>query len=168
MRNKKTIVTNKLLKKTFSEQEIISIYQLNKILMTLWLGGTWMSALIIFPVLFKSLDIFTVQNIITQILNIQAYLGVICLIIAFVEILINHKLSIFVTKKFWYIIVMLFILIINYFNIFPIIYKLQTQLASVAHEFVSLQKNPLDFWHSFHAISFIINCIVGVLYLIDM
>ena len=168
MKNNKPVISNKILKKNFSEHELISIHQLNKILITLWLGGTWMTAIVIFPLLFKTLDIFTVQNIITQILNIQAYIGIICLLVALLDIISDHKFRLIMLKKFWYLVIMAFILIINYFNIFPIISSLQSHLSTMAHALVSLQNNPLDFWHSFHAISFIINCFVGVLYLIDM
>ncbi|MCX8514517.1 MAG: DUF4149 domain-containing protein [Burkholderiales bacterium] len=150
------------------KREIISIHQFSKIAMTFWLGGTWMSGLIFFPILFKTLDQISASEIVGQILNIQAYIGIICLIIALIEVIINHKFSLFATKRFWYILSMFSILIINYFAIFPIISNLKQKLSLFAHQFIALQNNSFDFWHSFSAILFILTCILGMLYLIEM
>ena len=164
IKSKKSVVPNVFNNK----REIISIHQFSKIFMTFWLGGTWMSGIVIFPVLFKTLDQITAADLVGQILNIQAYIGIICLIIAFIEVVINHKLSLLATKRFWYILSMGFILIINYFAIFPVIRNLRNQLSLVAHQFIELQSNTFDFWHSLSAILFIFICLIGMLYLIDM
>lgn len=149
-------------------REIISIHQFSKIAMTFWLGGTWMAGIVIFPVLFKTLDQITASEVVGQILNIQAYIGVICLIIAIIEVIINHKLSLLMTKRFWYIVSMFSILVINYFAIFPVVYHLREKLSSIAHKFIALQNNTFDFWHSLSAILFVFICIIGMLYLIEM
>ncbi len=149
-------------------REIISIHQFSKIAMTFWLGGTWMAGIVIFPLLFKTLDQITASSIVGQILNLQAYIGIVCLFIALLEVIINYKLSLFTTKRFWYIICMFSILVVNYFAIFPTISTLRAKLSHVAHQIVSVQNNVFDFWHSLSAILFIFICLLGVLYLIDM
>lgn len=149
-------------------REIVSIHQLSKIAMTFWLGGSWMTMVVIFPILFKTLDQITASNIAGQVLNLNAYIGIICLVIALIEVMINHKLSILKTKRFWYIISMGFILIINYFAIFPAIYSLRQRLSSVAHQIIAVQSNVFDFWHSLSALIFVATCILGILYLVDM
>lgn len=149
-------------------REIVSIHQLSKIAMTFWLGGSWMTIVVIFPILFKALDQITASSIAGQILNLNAYIGIVCLIMAMFEVIINHKLSILKTKRFWYIISMSFILIINYFAIFPVIYNLRQRLSSVAHQIIAVQSNVFDFWHSLSALIFIATCILGILYLVDM
>lgn len=158
----------KPVKPSANTREIISIHQFSKIAMTFWLGGTWMAGIVIFPILFKTLDQITASEIVGQILNIQAYIGIICLIIAFIEVMVNHKLSVFTAKRFWYIISMFTILFVDYFAIFPTIYSLREKISSVAHQFISLQNNAFDFWHSFSAVLFIFICILGMLYLIEM
>jgi hypothetical protein len=149
-------------------REIVTIHQLSKIAMTFWLGGSWMTVAVIFPILFKALDQITASNIAGQVLNLNAYIGVVCLIAALIEVIINHKLSILKTKRFWYIISMGFILIINFFAIFPVIYHLRQKLSIVAHQIIAVQSNVFDFWHSLSALIFIATCILGVLYLVDM
>lgn len=148
-------------------QEIVSIYQLSKIAMTFWLGGSWMIMVVVLPILFKVLDQITASTVSGQILNINAYIGIVCLIMAMLEVVINHKLSILRTRRFWYIISMFCILIVNYFAIFPVIYNLRQRLSNVAHQIIALQSNIFDFWHSLSAFIFIATCILGILYLID-
>ncbi|HMT02585.1 MAG TPA: DUF4149 domain-containing protein [Burkholderiales bacterium] len=152
----------------FSRREIVSIHQFSKLAMTFWLGGSWMVALVMFPMLFRTLDQITASDLVGQILNIMAYIGIVCLIIALIEVIINHKLALIQTKRFWYIMSMGFILIINNFAVFPVIYKLRQKLSLVAHQVISVQNNIFDFWHSLSSILFILSCIIGVFYLIEM
>jgi hypothetical protein len=149
-------------------REIISIHQFSKIAMTFWIGGSCMLGLVIFPIIFKNVDQITASQIIGQSLNILAYIGIVCLLIALIEVIVNHKLALMKTKRFWYIISIASILIINYFAIFPIISRLRQHISEVVHQIISVQNNMFDFWHSFSAILFIITCILGVLYLIEM
>ena len=162
------VATKSVAKSSVQKREIISIHQFSKIAMTFWLGGTWMAGIVIFPVLFKALDQITASELVSQILNIQSYIGIICLIIAFIEVIVNHRLALLATKRFWYILSMFSILVIEYFAIFPIVYALRQKISSVAHQLVSLQNNAFDFWHSFSAILFILTCFLGMLYLIEM
>jgi hypothetical protein len=155
-------------KSSVQKREIISIHQFSKIAMTFWLGGTWMAGIVIFPVLFKTLDQITASELVSQILNIQSYIGIICLIIAFIEVIVNHRLALLATKRFWYILCMFSILVVEYFAIFPMIYALREKISLFAQQLVSLQNNAFDFWHSFSAILFILTCFLGMLYLIEM
>lgn len=154
--------------KAIPHREIVSIHQLSKIAMTFWLGGSWMTIVVIFPILFKALDQITASAIAGQVLNLNAYIGIVCLIVAMIEVIINHKLSILKTKRFWYIISMGCILTINYFAIFPVIYHLRQKLSNVAHQIIAVQNNAFDFWHSLSALIFIATCILGILYMVDM
>ena len=148
--------------------EIISIYQFSKIAMTFWLGGSWMTAAVLFPIISDVLDPVTAGNIFQQVLHINAYIGIVCLSIALIEVIVNHRLSLFKSRRFWYILVMGLILMVNDFAIFPPIYKIRKDVANIAHKLINVQSSAFDFWHSFSAALFIITCILGVLYLIDM
>lgn len=154
--------------KSILKREVISIHQFSKISMSFWIGGSLMVAIVIFPMLFRVLDIVTASQLVGNILNIIAYIGVVSLFIALIEVIINHKLSLIKTRIFWYIMAMSFLLILNYFAIFPMIAKLKQQISSVAHQIIAVQSNMFDFWHSLSAISFVIICIIGFLYLIEM
>lgn len=154
--------------KNLPKREVISIHQFSKIAMSFWIGGSCMVALVIFPLLFKALDQITASHIVGQVLSIIAYIGVVCLLISLIEVIINHKLALLKTKRFWYIMSMAFIVIINYFAIFPLLAKLRDQLSSAAHQLIAVQNNSFDFWHSFSSLLFILTCVIGVLYLIEM
>lgn len=151
-----------------NKRDIISIHQFSKLAMTFWIGGSLMVALVIFPLLFRTLDQVTASDLVGQILNILAYIGIVSLVIAMIEVIINHKLSLLKTKRFWYIISMGSILIINYFAIFPLVYHLREKLSLVAHKIIAAQSNSFDFWHSLSSVLFILTCIIGLLYLIEM
>lgn len=134
--------------------------------MIFWVGGTITIATIIIPLLFKTLDQITAAKLTSQILNINAYIGIIALFFAFIDSALHYKLALFSNRKTWYILIMTAILIINYFAIFPIIAHLRTKLANVAHQVI--QTSPsFNFWHSLSAILFIIISILGVLYIIE-
>ncbi|TXH60095.1 MAG: DUF4149 domain-containing protein [Bacteroidia bacterium] len=151
-----------------NEREIVSIQQFSKFAMTFWIGGSWMIALVVIPIIFRNLDLITASHMVGQILYILAYIGLVSLIIALIEVINNHKLSLLKTKRFWYILAIASILIINYFAIFPTLGKIRQQLSKVAHQFIVVQNNVFDFWHSLTAISFMLVCILGVLYLIEI
>ena len=127
-----------------------------------------MSGSVIFPIIFKTIDQVTASQLVGHILSILAYIGIVCLIIALIEVIINHKLALFKTRRFWYIIAMDIMLIINYFSIFPAIYRIRQELAQAAHQIIAVQNNVFDFWHSLSSILFIIICALGILYLIEM
>ena len=150
------------------KREVISIHQLSKIAMVFWIGGSCMVGVVIFPLLFKMVDQVTASQLVGEVLNILAYIGLVCLIVALIEVIINHKLALFKTKRFWYILIMDFLLIVNYFAVIPTIYKIRQAVAKVAHEIISVQSNVFDFWHSLSSIIFFSICVVGILYLIEM
>jgi len=149
-------------------REVISIHQFSKIAMSFWIGGSLMVAIVIFPLLFKALDVVSAAQIVNNTLNMLAYIGIVSLFVALIEVIINHKLALIQTKRFWYILAMGFLLVVNYFAIFPMVSRLKQQLSTVAHQIISVQSNMFDFWHSLSAVTFVVICIIGFLYLIEM
>jgi phage-related holin len=154
--------------KPVTKHEIVSIHQFSKIAMTFWLGGSWMIILVILPIIFKTLDQITASNVTGQILSINAYIGIVALIIALIEVMINHKFSLLKTKTFWYILAMGFTLLINHFAILPVIHNVKQKLSLVVHQVIAAQPNVFDFWHSLSVVLYAITCIIGVLFLIEI
>ncbi len=146
--------------------DLLSIEQFSKLGMIFWVGGTITIGTVIIPLLFKALDQITAATLTGQILNINAYIGIIALIFAFFDTILHYKLTIFTVRKFWYIIAMELILVVNYFAIFPIIASLRVKLADVAHSVIHTTPS-FNFWHSLSAVLFIITSILGVLYIIE-
>ncbi len=146
--------------------EIISLYQFSKLAMTFWVGGTLTIGIVIIPLLFKTLDEITAAGLAGQILNINAYIGIISLVLALCDVCFQARLSLLKSRKFWYIIVMEGLLIINYFTVFPIIVELRSKLADVANHVIQ-HTNEFSFWHSVSAIMFLIICILGTLYIVE-
>jgi hypothetical protein len=146
--------------------EILNIHQFSNIAMTFWVGGTLTIASIIIPILFKNLDEITAAAIAGEIFNINAYIGMVALFFALLEICIEYKLNVIYSRRFWYVIVMEIILFINYFAVFPIIMILRSKLADVTNH-VFRHSQEFSLWHSVSSILFLISCILGVLYLLE-
>ena len=146
--------------------ELLSIAQFAKLAMTFWVGGTLTTGFIVVPLLFKSIDEISAATIAGQLFNINAYIGIISLLLALVNEGIAHRLTLFTLRKFWYIIAMMAILVINYFAIFPIIVRLRTKLLDLANH-VIIHSSSFNFWHSLSAILFLIICALGVLYILE-
>lgn len=146
--------------------EILSISQFAKLAMTFWIGGTLTIGFIVVPLLFKSVDEISAATIAGQLFNINAYIGIISLMLALIHEGLSHRFTLFRLRKFWYIIAMLAILVINYFAIFPIIVELRSKLLDLANH-VIIHSSSFNFWHSLSAILFIITCILGVLYILE-
>lgn len=146
--------------------EILSIHQITKLAMTFWVGGTLTVGTIIIPLLFKNLDEISAASIAGQIFNISAYIGMSALFLALIELVIDHKLTVFHIRKFWYVTIMEIILFINYFAISPIIVTLRTKLTDMTNR-VFQHSTEFSFWHSVSSILFLLSCVLGVLYTLE-
>lgn len=145
-----------------------NIYQISKIGMSLWLGGTVMSIGIILPIEFKMLDQITASIIASQVLNMIAYIGVICLAIALIEVTITYGKYTLKSKRFWYIFILIMILIIDYFAIFPSLYTIRGNISRAIHSVITPPRNVFNFWHSANALLFILISSTGVFYLLEI
>lgn len=146
--------------------EILSIHQFSNIAMTFWVGGTLTIGSIIVPLLFRNLDEITAATIAGQIFNINAYIGMVALFFALLEVCIDYKFLVFHLRRFWYVVLMEIILFINYFAVFPIIVTLRTKLADMTNH-VFQKSSEFSLWHSVSSILFLLSCILGVLYLLE-
>lgn len=153
---------------TTNINNLFGIYQLSKIAMALWLGGTVMTTGIILPIIFKSLDQITASNIASQILNMIAYIGVVCLLIALIEVILTYGKKTLKSKRFWYITTLILILIIDYFAVFPSLYILHKHLSKAVHVLINPPKNVFNFWHSANAMLFILISCTGIFYLLEI
>ena len=146
--------------------ELLSIRQFSNLAMTFWVGGTLTIGSIIIPLLFRTLDEITAASLTGQILNINAYLGIVALSLAGLDISLRYKFKAPQLRAFWYIIILLAIIIVNYFAIFPIIAKFKTTLNQVTNVVIP-HHNAFRFWHSISSILFLVSCILGIIYTLD-
>ncbi len=146
--------------------ELISIQQFSSIAMTFWVGGTLTIGLIVIPLLFKVLDEITAAGLAGQLLNINAYIGIVALFLALIDNCVQFKFNVISSRKFWYAIIMESILVINYFAIFPIIVNLRTKLTDMTNRVIQ-HSSEFSFWHSISSILFLITCVLGTLYILE-
>lgn len=146
--------------------EILSIHQFSNMTMTFWIGGTLTIGSIIVPLLFKNLDEITAATLAGQIFNINAYVGVVALFFALIEVCADYKLLVFHVRRFWYVVIMEIILFINYFAVFPIIVAIRSKLTDVTNH-VFNKSTEFSVWHSVSSILFLISCILGIMYMLE-
>lgn len=146
--------------------ELISIEQFSHLAMTFWVGGTLTIGTIILPLLFKTLDEITAVSLTGQIFNINAYIGIVSLFLALIDILVHHRLTCLKLRRFWYVVVMEIVLIVNYFGIFPIIVRLRATLTDLTTHVIQ-HDSTFSIWHSVSSILFVITCVLGTLYILE-
>ncbi len=146
--------------------DILNFRQLTKLATCLWAGGTITIGTIIIPLLFKALDQITAATITGQILNINAYTGMVACIFIIIGLMIKHQLHFFKSRKFWYALLSEAILTVNYFGIFPIIANLRSKLADMAHHVI--QTTPsFNFWHSLSSGLFVLTGLLAILIVLE-
>lgn len=146
--------------------DILNFGQLTKLATCFWAGGTITIGSIIIPLLFKTLDQITAATITGQILNINAYTGMVACIFIIIGLIIKHQLYFFKSRKFWYALSSEAILTVNYFGIFPIIANLRTKLADIAHHVI--QTTPsFNFWHSLSSGLFVLTGLLAILIVLE-
>ena len=146
--------------------EILSPQPGKHLPMPFWVGGTLTIGIVDIPLLFKTLDQINAATITGQILNINAYIGIVALLLALIELGVHLKLNLLQSRKFWYALVMETVLIVNYFAIFPIIVELRTKLTDVTNRIIQ-HSSEFSFWHSISSILFLLTCILGALYMLE-
>ncbi len=146
--------------------QILNIEQLTKLTVCIWAGGTLTIGAIIIPLLFKSLDQITAATITGQILNINAYTGMIACIFTMLTLITKHRLHFLKSRKFCYALAAEIMLVINYFGIFPIIVNLRTKLADIAHHVIQTTPN-FNFWHSLSSGLFVLTGLLAILIVLE-
>lgn len=146
--------------------QLLNIEQLTKLTVCIWAGGTLTIGAIIIPLLFKGLDQITAATITGQILNINAYTGMIACIFTMLTLITKHRLHFLKSRKFCYALAAELMLVVNYFGIFPIIVNLRTKLADIAHHVIQTTPN-FNFWHSLSSGLFVLTGLLAILIVLE-
>lgn len=149
-----------------TSHKILSIHKISRMSTVFWMGGTISMICLFLPILFQSLDKINASHIAKQVLDINAYIGVLTLILAIIDLFIKRGTANLKIRSFWYLIAMLFLLVINFFAIYPFLETMKETLTNVANHVIT-QSNIFDFWHSISAIILIIIVILCILFLVE-
>lgn len=127
-----------------------------KILLTLWVGGMWTAGYVVAPLLFKQLDRMTAGNIAGQLFTIISYIGLV--VILAVLLLAMMQIGVRALRQWRYriVLVMLLLVVIEQFGLQPVMVELKAAglEGSNARQFASL--------HAVASILYLINSVLGL------
>lgn len=132
---------------------------IDRTLLTLWIGGLWISGYLVAPVLFSTLDDRQLAGQIAgQIFQIMNYIGLVAGGYLLVSIVVCAGQNAFRRWQLWALIVMLLIIVIAAFVIQPMMQELKLQGIAEG------TKQAKDFGrlHGVSSILFLINSLLGL------
>jgi hypothetical protein len=125
-----------------------------RVLLTLWVGGLWVSGFIVAPMLFAGLESRALAGTLAgSLFSIMSYIGVVCgtLLLAFAWQRRKHQA---VRWPLWVIMMMLVLVILGEFVLAPMITQLRGAGLVDTPRFGQL--------HGLAAVLFMINCVLGL------
>ena len=132
------------------------MYQISeKILLTIWVGGMWVTGYIVAPVLFKMLDKQLAGNVAGQLFSIISYIGLFSAVFLMINILVKQG---FHSRhwQLWTLVVMTVLIFIGQFIFQPMMVELKTSGLSA--------ENLVKFGrlHGMTSVLFLINSLAGL------
>ena len=133
---------------------------IDRTLLTLWVGGLWISGYLVAPILFSTLDDRQLAGQTAgQIFQIMNYIGLIAGGYLLVSIIVGAGDKIFRRWQLWVLIGMLLIIVVAAFVIQPMMQELKLQGIAEGTE----QAKQFGRLHGVSSILFLINSILGLL-----
>jgi len=127
-----------------------------KILLTLWVGGMWTAGYVVAPILFKQLDRMTAGHIAGQMFTIISYIGLVALLAVLLLAMMQIGMRAWRQWRYRIVLVMLLLVVIAQFGLQPVMVELKTAglQGSNARQFASL--------HAVASILYLINSVLGL------
>jgi hypothetical protein len=125
-----------------------------RVLLTLWVGGLWVSGFIVAPLLFAGLESRALAGALAgNLFSIMSYIGLACgtLLLAFAWLRRKHQAT---RWSLWVIMMMLALVILGEFVLAPMITQLRSAGLVDTPRFGQL--------HGLAAVLFVSNCVLGL------
>lgn len=134
---------------------------LDRILLTLWVGGLWICGYLVAPILFSMLeDRQLAGQLAGQIFQMMNYIGMAVGAYLILSTIIRSGGQFFTKEwRFWVLVVMLLIIIVATFVIQPMMQEIKLQGITEG----SIQAKEFGRLHGFSSILFLINSVLGLL-----
>ncbi len=126
-----------------------------KILLTIWVGGMWVTGYIVAPVLFKMLDKQVAGNVAGQLFSIISYIGLFAAVFLILNIVFKQGFK-SAHWQLWVLIVMASLILVGQFILQPMMVELKTSGLSA--------ENLVKFGrlHGMASVLFLINSLAGL------
>jgi len=134
-----------------------------RILLTLWVGGMWITGYMMAPMLFQYLDKQTAGNVAGHMFTAMSYIGLVCGGLLLVGMLYRHGKQLFREWRTWLLVAMLVLICVGEFVLQPMMAELKTQGLVEGSETIK----QFSMLHGIAAVVFLINSIAGLVLVIN-
>ncbi|MDX1914341.1 MAG: DUF4149 domain-containing protein [Methylophilus sp.] len=130
------------------------------IIITLWVGGLWMTGLSAY-ILFNTLqDRQLAGNVAGHLFTVMSYIGMVSAFYLLIQRLLEFGTNALKQQYFWAVLVMLLLVLAGHFGIQPLLAQMKTDALpnDVMH---SVFANRFNTWHGVASIAYVIECLLG-------
>ncbi|MFW5431503.1 MAG: DUF4149 domain-containing protein [Methylophilaceae bacterium] len=135
--------------------------KLTLVIITLWVGGLWMTGLTA-SILFDTIsDRSLAGNVAGQLFTTISYIGLVCGLVLLVERFISYQSACYKQRYFWIIVAMLLLIVIGQFGIQPLLAQIKAD-ALPSDVMSSEHANRFAAWHGVAGVVYLIECLLGI------
>ena len=128
-----------------------------RILLTLWVGGMWITGYVVAPTLFSMLDDkATAGNIAGQLFTIISYIGMFSAVLLLLGQYMKLQQAFFKHWLSWVLLAMLVIILLGQFVLTPMMAELKAQGLT------NMTKDGFGRLHAFSSLLFLVNSLLGL------
>ncbi|MBV1774192.1 DUF4149 domain-containing protein [Burkholderiaceae bacterium DAT-1] len=132
------------------------------ILTVFWMGGLWVTGLLVAPILFHELDSATAGRVAGVMFRMMAWVGMVAGVYLILQSFIEHGFAAFKQTVFWLLLAMLGLTLLNHFLIFPVIADLKNQLHHAAE---GVFGGGFQSWHTLSSLVYLIQALFALVYI---
>jgi hypothetical protein len=131
--------------------------------LTLWVGGMWVTGLMVAPMLFHALpDRALFGAVAGRMFSLMAYTGIACAVYVLLFRLVRFGGGCFRHGIFWIVLTMLALTLVGEFGVQPVLASLKDQ-ALPKEVMESVFRGRFAAWHGVASILYLIQCVLGLL-----
>lgn len=129
-----------------------------RVVQTFWVGGMWVLALLVAPLLFRSHPAVAGAAV-GQMLSWLAWVGLAAVLILLVTLVGQRGWSGLKSGRFGLLLLMTALNVLNYFAVFPVLAELKLHAHELAR---GVFGGGFDSWHTLSSLIYVVQCLVGV------
>lgn len=134
---------------------------LNPLLLTLWVGALWMTA-ITASVLFQTIPDRQLAGLVAgKLFTIVSYIGLVSGLWLLLQLLASDGFSAFKQGLFWVVLIMWILVLVGEFGIQPLLAQLKAS-ALPNDVMQSVFASRFKTWHGIASIAYLVECLLGV------
>lgn len=134
---------------------------LRSLFVVFWIGGLWVTGLLVAPVLFHEVDSALAGRLAGVIFRLMAWVGIVAGAYILLHTLWEEGLRAFQTLELWLIIGMFGLTLLNQFAIFPILAEAKAGMHSAAE---GVFGGGFQSWHAISSLIYLVQSLLGLVY----